>query len=94
LEGARVGPPRLTSELARIAPIHSQSHAARHRPRIANDDGRNAKLLQRYVFDIDRPARWLGQIIAYSADEAIEAAAVAFSADIKKLIAVPIYEVA
>jgi hypothetical protein len=63
------------------------------RARPSNDNKRNAKPLQRFVFDIYRAAaraRWLGRIV----DAAIEAAAVEFKTDAWKLIAVPAYEVA
>jgi hypothetical protein len=39
-------------------------------------------------------ARWVGLIIAPSADAAIEAAAIDFRTDIKKLIAVRRFEIA
>ena len=67
------------------------------RPRIANDNSRNAKPLQRCAFDIYRAAaraRWLGQVITSTADEAIEAAAVEFKTYAQKLIAVRRYEIA
>jgi hypothetical protein len=39
-------------------------------------------------------ARWIGRVIAHSADAAIEAAAVEFKTDIRKLIAVRRFEIA
>jgi hypothetical protein len=66
------------------------------RPRPSNDNKQNAKPLQRYVFDIYRAAaraRWVGQVVAPTADAAIEAAAVEFKTDAWKLIAVPAYEI-
>jgi hypothetical protein len=51
----------------------------------------------RYAWDVYRAAaraRWIGRIIASSADAAIEAAAVEFKTDIKKLIAVRRFEIA
>jgi hypothetical protein len=65
-------------------------------PASANDNRRNAKPTRRYAFDICRAAaraRWIGQVIVGDADEAIQAAAVEFSTDIKKQIAVPSYEI-
>jgi hypothetical protein len=50
-----------------------------------------------YCWDIYRAAaraRYVGQVIAADADEAIESAAVGFRTDIKKLIAVRRYEIA
>jgi hypothetical protein len=69
----------------------------RRRSLSANDNRRHAKPLQRYAFDIYRAAaraRWVGQVIASTADEAIEAAAVEFKTDIRKLIAVRRWAVA
>jgi hypothetical protein len=66
------------------------------RPRPSNDNARNAPPLQRYAFDVYRAAaraRWVGRVIAISTDAAIEAAAVEFRTDAKKLIAVPAYRV-
>jgi hypothetical protein len=43
--------------------------------------------MQRYAWDVYRAAarsRWVGRVIAHSADAAIEAAAVEFKADVKK----------
>jgi hypothetical protein len=39
-------------------------------------------------------ARWVGRVIASTADETIETAAVEFRTDAWKLIAVPAYEIA
>ncbi len=67
------------------------------RPTSANDNKRHVEPKRRFAFDIYRAAarsRWLGQVIAHSVDEAIEAAAVEFNTDVKKLIAVPAYEIA
>jgi hypothetical protein len=67
------------------------------KPSSANDNKRNAKLTRRFAWDIYRAAaraRWIGRVIASTADAAIEAAAVEFNTDIKKLIAVPAYEIA
>jgi hypothetical protein len=50
-----------------------------------------------YVWSVYRPAaraRWIGQIVAASADVAIEMAAMEFRTDVKKLIAVRQYEIA
>jgi hypothetical protein len=63
----------------------------------ANDNKLGAKLSLRYAWDVYRAgarSRWVGRIIAADADEAIEAAAVEFRTDIKKLIAVRRYEIA
>jgi hypothetical protein len=67
------------------------------RPRTAaNDNSADAALLQRFAFDIYRAAaraRWIGRVIASTTDEAINAAAVEFKTDPRKLIAVRSYEV-
>ena len=63
----------------------------------ANDNKPNAKPVVRFAWDIYRAAaraRWVGRVIAADADEAIEVAAVEFSTDIRKLIAVRRYEIA
>jgi hypothetical protein len=67
------------------------------RPRPANDNGPHAPPLQRYAWDVYRAAaraRRVGRVIASTADEAIEAAAVEFLTNVKKLIAVRRYEIA
>jgi hypothetical protein len=64
--------------------------------RAANDNDPMGKRALRYAFDVYRAAaraRWVGQVVAISADAAIEAAAVEFRTDVKKLIAVRRYEV-
>jgi hypothetical protein len=61
------------------------------RPPIANDNLPDRKPRRRFAWDIYRVAaraRWLGQVVAHSADEAVEAAAVEFKTDAWKLIAV------
>jgi hypothetical protein len=66
------------------------------RPRPANDNFANAPPMQRYAWDIYRAAaraRWIGRVVAPSADTAIEAA-VEFSTDVRKLIAVRRFEIA
>lgn len=66
------------------------------RLRPSNDNKRNAPP-QRFVFDIYRAAaqaRWIGRVVAPTADAAIEASAVEFKTDAWKLIAMPAYEVA
>jgi hypothetical protein len=63
----------------------------------ANDNSRNPPYRQRFAWDVYRAAarsRWVGQVIAADATEAIEAAAVEFRADVWKLIAVRRWEVA
>jgi hypothetical protein len=65
--------------------------------RAANDNHPGVKLSPRYGWTVYRAAsraRWVGQVIASTADEAIEAAATEFNTDIKKLIAVRRYEIA
>jgi hypothetical protein len=65
--------------------------------RSANDNKRNAPPLQRYAWDVypaAARARWIGQVIASTADEAIDAAAVEFETDIRKLIAVRRHQIA
>jgi hypothetical protein len=50
-----------------------------------------------YVWSVSRAAaraRWIGQVVAASADAAIELAALKFRTDIKKLIAVRRWEAA
>jgi hypothetical protein len=47
--------------------------------------------MPRFAWDVYRSAaraRWVGQVVAGNANEAIEAAAVEFRTDVKKLIAV------
>ncbi len=64
--------------------------------RAANDNEPDAKPKLRFAWDVYRAAaraRWVGQVIATSGDEAIEAAAVEYRTDVKKLIAVRRYEV-
>ena len=64
------------------------------RKRPSNENGRSQT---RYCWDIYRAAaraRWVGQVVAATAEAAIEAAAVEFKTDVKKLIAVPAYEIA
>jgi hypothetical protein len=61
------------------------------RPRASNDNSRNSPYRQRYAWDVYRAAaraRWVGQVIAADADEAIEAAAVDYRTGVRKLIAV------
>jgi hypothetical protein len=63
----------------------------------ANGNSRNRPFRQRYAWDVYRAAarmRYLGQIIAPDATEAIEAAAVEYRADIRKLNAVRRWAVA
>jgi hypothetical protein len=65
--------------------------------RAANDNDRRAMPRVRFAWDVYRAAaraKWVGQVIAADADEAIEAAAVEFRIDIRKLIAVRRLEVA
>jgi len=55
-----------------------------------------AKPMQRALWHIYRAAaraRWVGQVVASNADEAIEAAAVEYRTDVNKLIAVRRYEI-
>jgi hypothetical protein len=63
----------------------------------ANDNKPGVRPSLRYVWDVYRAAaraRYVGQVIAADADEAIRAAAVEFKTDIKKLIAVRRWKVA
>jgi hypothetical protein len=67
------------------------------RPRPSNDNSRNPPPMPRYAWDVYRAAaraRWVGQVIAHSADAAIEEAAVEFNTDAWKLIAVRRFEIA
>jgi hypothetical protein len=66
-------------------------------PRPSNDNSRTAKAGPRYAFDVYRAAaraRWIGRVVAHNADAAIEAAAVGFRTDVRKLIAVRRFEIA
>jgi hypothetical protein len=61
------------------------------RPSPSNDNSQNPPSMKRYTWNIYRAAaraRWLGLVVAGDANEAIEAAAVEFGTDVKKLIAV------
>jgi hypothetical protein len=76
-------------------PTGSANHASMKRPRTspqsANDNDPDAKLPVRFVWDVYRAAaraRYVGQVVAADADEAVNAAAVEFKTDIRKLIAV------
>jgi hypothetical protein len=63
----------------------------------SNDNKRNAKPVQRFAWDVYRAAskaRWIGRVEASTADAAIEAAAVEFDSDIRRLIAVQRREIA
>ena len=63
----------------------------------ANDNKPNAEPVLRFAWDVYRAAaraRCVGQVVAASADAAIEVAASEFRTDIKKLIAVRAYEIA
>jgi hypothetical protein len=62
----------------------------------ANDNMRNAAPMQRYAWDVYRAAaraRWVGRVIASTADEAIEVAAAEYKTDVWKLIAVHGFEI-
>jgi hypothetical protein len=64
--------------------------------RAANDNQQGVKLALCYAWTVYRAAstaRWVGQVIASTADEAIEAAATEFNTDVRKLIAVRRYKV-
>jgi hypothetical protein len=63
----------------------------------ANDNKPGVRPSLRYVWSAYRAAaraRWVGQVVASTADEAIDVAAVEFRADIRKLIAVRRWRVA
>jgi hypothetical protein len=65
--------------------------------RPANDNKPDALPLQSYAWDVYHAAaraRWVGRVIAHSADAAIKAAAVEFKSDVRKLIAVRRFEIA
>ena len=65
--------------------------------RTSNHNQPGVKPSLRYVWDVYRAAaraRYVGQVVASTADEAIEAAAVEFRTDIEKLIAARRWEVA
>jgi hypothetical protein len=60
------------------------------RPLHSNGNSRKPRYRQRFAWDAycaAARARWVGQVIAANATEAIEAAAVEFRTDIRKLIA-------
>ncbi len=66
-------------------------------PRPSNDNSRNPPPMQRFAWDIYRAAaraRWIGRVIASTADEAVEVAAIEYRTDAWKLIAVRQYEIA
>jgi hypothetical protein len=61
------------------------------RPSPSNDNSRNRPPMPRFAWDVYRAAaraRWIGQVVAGNANEAIEVAAIEFRTDVKKLIAV------
>jgi hypothetical protein len=67
------------------------------RPRPSNDNKPNAPphaALRMGRYRAAAQARWVGRVIASSADGAFNAAAVEFRTDMKKLIAVRRYEIA
>lgn len=64
--------------------------------RAANDNDANAKPMMQFAWDVYRAAarsRWVGRVIAASADAAVEEAAVEFKTDAWKLIAVRRFEI-
>jgi hypothetical protein len=63
-------------------------------PRPTNDNSPNPPPPRWNVYRAASRGRWVGQVIASNADEAIEAAAFVFNTDVKKLIAVRRYEIA
>jgi hypothetical protein len=72
-------------------------HQRRETPLRAANDNKPVRPSLRYVWSVYRAAaraRWTGQVVASTADEAVEAAAVEFKTDAWKLIAVPRYEIA
>jgi hypothetical protein len=78
--------------------ISKKPRQRREAPGRADNDNRPGdKPVVRFAWDVYRAAarsRWVGQVIAADATEAIEAAAVEFRADVWKLIAVRRWEVA
>jgi hypothetical protein len=66
------------------------------RPTSTTDSRPDAKPMQRAwnVYRAAARARWIGRVVASTADEAIKAAAVEFKTDARKLIAVPAYKIA
>ena len=76
----------------------SRAGSVRHVvPHAANDNSRSRPPMPFYVWSVYRAAaraRYVGQVIAADADEAIEAAAVEFRTDAWKLIAVLQYAIA
>jgi hypothetical protein len=66
------------------------------RPTPSNDNDSDSLPMQRFSWDVYRAAsraRWVGSVIASTADEAIQAAAVTFRTNAWKLIAVRRYEI-
>lgn len=77
-------------------PIHCPAMPPR-RSHSANDNRRNAPPMRRWAWDVYRAAakaRWVGRVEAPTAEAAIEAAAMEFDSDVKKLIAVRCREIA
>jgi hypothetical protein len=63
----------------------------------ANDNARNPPRMQLHAWDVYRAAaraRWIGRVVASSADAAVETAAVEFNTDPRKLIVVRRSEIA
>ncbi len=81
-------------------PAAAANLAAMKRPqhqRPANDNDPNPPLMARWAWDVYRAAarsRWVGRVVAHSAEAAVEAAAVEFKTDARKLIAVRRFEIA
>jgi hypothetical protein len=70
-------------------PRYTRREMPPRRPRIANDNARNAPPLQRYAWHIyraDARARWGGRVIASTVAASIAAAAVEFSTVISPFI--------
>jgi hypothetical protein len=69
----------------------SRKPRARQDARASNDNVPGAKSMLRWAWDVyyaAARARWVGRVEASDVDEAIEAAALTFGADVRKLIAV------
>jgi hypothetical protein len=83
--------PAVSHRTGYIAPSwRSGQSASMKRLRPSNDNKRNPPPMARYVWDVYRAAarsRWVGQVVAATADDAVKAAAVEFKTDAWKLIA-------
>jgi hypothetical protein len=95
--GLRTSQLRIGGAAVAVRPVWRHETPRRAALRSANDNSRNPPHRQRFAWDVYRAAaraRYVGQVIAANADEAIEAAPVDYRTDTKKLVAVRRWEVA